>query len=186
MRAQTTIDYAVGISVFIIAVAFAVTFVPGMLEPFATGNQDDTVSANSVASQLATGTLVAPDRPFVVETDCTKEFFETARSGGGPLSTCNATGDTLQKWIGLRDRQNVNLTMSGDDLTDLNTDVQTLCWDDATGTVIEEDDGDCTPGASGDVLLAAGDDVPASVSVTRAQRTVFVDGYDATLEVRIW
>ena len=33
-RGQTTLDFAIGVSVFLIVVAFVLAFVPGMVQPF--------------------------------------------------------------------------------------------------------------------------------------------------------
>lgn len=188
MRAQTTLDFAVGISIFIVAVSFAVTFVPGMLDPFTAGPQSNTVGADRVATQLSTSTFAEPTNPYVLTEVCTVEFFSTARSGGGTLSSCPATGDSLREWIGLSDRQGVNISIEGDDNANLSTDVERLCFDITRGEIVQESNaGDCDP------VFEAGDDPPgSSASVTLARRTMLIPspgaqkGYDATLEVRVW
>jgi hypothetical protein len=58
-RGQTTLDFAIGMSVFLMTTIAVISFVPGMLEPFQTGPQESTVIADRVATQLVESTLVA-------------------------------------------------------------------------------------------------------------------------------
>jgi hypothetical protein len=74
-RAQTTLDFAVGMSVFLIAVAFVLSFTPNIIAPFAESGTEDSVTANRVASQLVEGTLADPDTPYVLDKACTVAFF---------------------------------------------------------------------------------------------------------------
>lgn len=191
MRGQTTIDFAVGISVFLLAMSFAIAFVPGMLTPFTTGNQEETVAANRVASHLTTATLVDPDEPFVLDVSssggCPKEFFETAGSGG-TLSVCTVNGDSLNEWIGLKEQRVVHIEITGDD-GDQGSDTDLLCWDTGRDEVGEF--GNANGGTDCDPVFEAGDDPPSRTgTITVARRTVLIDGsgykYDATLEVVLW
>jgi hypothetical protein len=83
-RAQTTLDFAVGMSIFLIAVAFVFSFTPSLLEPFEGGGTEDSVTANRVASQLVEGTLADPDTPYVLDKACTTAFFAPENSDGDP------------------------------------------------------------------------------------------------------
>jgi hypothetical protein len=75
-RAQTTMDFAVGVSVFLLTVAFAVAFVPGVITPFADVDAGDPVTANRVADDLAGDRLAAPDAPYDLDEDATAAFFD--------------------------------------------------------------------------------------------------------------
>lgn len=82
-RGQTTLDFAVGMSVFLLVVAFVLAFVPGMLQPFESGTQQETAAADRVADDLASGALVA-DRgtPFVLSRECLIGFFALENTDG--------------------------------------------------------------------------------------------------------
>jgi hypothetical protein len=77
MRGQTTLDFAVGVSVFLVVVAFVLTFVPGMLQPFESSVQQETARADSLAEELG-AELLAEDvgTPYVLDRECTFIFFE--------------------------------------------------------------------------------------------------------------
>jgi len=81
-RAQTTLDFAVGMSVFLLTVAFVLSFTPNIVAPFSESGTEDTVTANRVASQLVEGTLADPDRPYVLDKACTTAFFVPENSDG--------------------------------------------------------------------------------------------------------
>ena len=83
-RAQTTLDFAVGMSVFLLTVAFVFTFAPNIAEPFSDSGTENTVTANRAASQLVEGTLASPDRPYVLDKACTMAFFWPGNLDGNP------------------------------------------------------------------------------------------------------
>lgn len=84
-RGQTTLDFAIGMSVFLIAVAFVISFVPGLLDPFSGGGTEDTVTANRVATALAEDVLVEDTaEPYVLDRACTILFFAPEHSDGVP------------------------------------------------------------------------------------------------------
>ena len=83
-RAQTTLDFAVGMSVFLLTVAFVLSFTPNIVAPFSGSGTEDTVTANRVASQLVEGTLADPDRPYVLDKACTTAFFVPENLDGDP------------------------------------------------------------------------------------------------------
>jgi len=74
-RGQTTMDFAAGISIFLVTVAFAFAFVPGIIAPFADTGTADPVTANRLADDLATDRLTAPDEQYVLDRDRTADFF---------------------------------------------------------------------------------------------------------------
>lgn len=77
-RAQTTLDYAVGVSLFLLTVALVVAFVPSMFDPFADA-QDGSVVADRAATQLSSDVLGDPAAPYALNETCVAEFF-----GGTP------------------------------------------------------------------------------------------------------
>jgi hypothetical protein len=76
MRGQTQLDFAIGVSIFLIVVASVLSFVPAMLEPFESSTQQETSAANRVADQLVGGTLGDAGEPYVLDRECTIVFFE--------------------------------------------------------------------------------------------------------------
>ena len=178
-RAQTTIDFAIGMSLFLLAVAFVFTIVPGTLEPLVGSAQEETVAVDRAASQLAEGTLGDPSTPYVLDVGCTTYFF-----GGPTESDCRFDGATLHDRLGLRDGIGVNVQLLGDDADDDGT-LDVLC-NDGSGTVDEAADL-TADGRSCDTEFAVGDSPPAETgSVMVARRVVSIDGIDATLRVRAW
>ncbi|QLC34460.1 hypothetical protein EFA46_009665 [Halarchaeum sp. CBA1220] len=65
-RAQTTIDFAVGASVFLLTVAFAFSFVPGLITPFASGQESAPAVSNRVADDLVQQDLAVEGDPYTL------------------------------------------------------------------------------------------------------------------------
>ena len=122
-RAQTPLDFAIAMSIFLLAVTFVFTFIPSLTAPFVEGNQDKTVTADRVASHLAEGALGDPAEPFVVDDDCARPFFDESTDDSDIPSTCGYSGVNLSERVGVNtDRLQVNVTIeqvnataSGDD-----------------------------------------------------------------------
>jgi len=74
-RAQTTLDFATGVGIFLVVVASVFAFVPGMLEPFASSTQEETAAANRIADNVAGSLLADPDEPYLLDPVCTQAFF---------------------------------------------------------------------------------------------------------------
>ncbi|UHH26114.1 DUF7287 family protein [Halobacterium noricense] len=95
-RAQTTMDFAAGVSIFLVTVAFAFAFVPGIITPFADPDVGDPVSANRIADDLVTDRLASPNQPYALDTERTAAFF--------------ADGDAISE-LALRDYKSANVTL---------------------------------------------------------------------------
>ena len=179
-RGQTTLDFAVGVSIFLAVVMFIFLFVPGIVAPFTVGAQDETVTVNRVADGLTQGQLGSPERPGVLRTDCTVDFFEHASAGGSTIDSCGIRGEDLAEFVGVTDRQNVNVTITGDPSPG-DAGTEQLCWDGSNGRVVERDSGACG------VLLAAGDTPPPNnADSVKATRVALLSGEDITLTVEMW
>jgi hypothetical protein len=102
-RAQTTLDFAIGASIFLLAVAFVFGFVPTMLDPFTSSEDGRLVLADRTAQHLADDALAeSPARPSRLNSTCTAEFFAAADLTGSDdcgftpseeTSSLLATGD---------------------------------------------------------------------------------------------
>ncbi|WP_059056299.1 hypothetical protein ABSL23_09085 [Halobacterium sp. NMX12-1] len=99
-------DFAAGVSIFLVTVAFAFAFVPGIITPFADPDVGDPVSANRVADDLATDRLASPNHPYDLDAERTAAFFED--------------GDAVGE-LAMRDYKSVNVT-----LTNTTGDVATI------------------------------------------------------------
>lgn len=110
-RGQTTIDFAVGATLFLLTIAFVFTFVPVMFQPFAT-SQSDPLVADRTANRLATDVLGDPAEPYVLNETCTTAFFAgTAPPTGCPDPTDGSLGDHPNPMLGVPDDTNLNVTL---------------------------------------------------------------------------
>ncbi|MFB6300276.1 MAG: hypothetical protein ABEH65_08460 [Halobacteriales archaeon] len=161
-RGQTTIDYAIGVALFLLAVGFVITFLPSMLDPFEAGQAKPLV-ADRAASQLAEDTLGRPTEPARLNDSEVVEFFDTDDSV------------PIADELGIDEQYDINVTIKRNVTGDTDPDI--LCYD---GTDIHHT-------ASCSSKLARGPSVPVEYdTVVTARRTVYVDGWDVMLEVRVW
>jgi len=173
-RGQTTLDFAVGMSIFLVALVFVLAFVPGMLEPFSGGTQSETPAVNRVADDLTQRTLTDGDQAYVLDETCTVALF----TSGSP-SACRYDGDSLSDKVGILERSPVNVTIRGD--LDSSGSDSFLCWDGTADTVRERGHPDC------DTVLSAGSKPAGSGGKTvSAHRVALLDGEDVTIEVVMW
>jgi hypothetical protein len=179
VRGQTTLDFAVGMSLFLVSLTFIMLFVPGMLGPFVGGTQDEIPASNRVADDLATRLLGNASEPYALDAHCTQAFFKSATA-----SDCEFDGTTIEERVGVKDRMNVNVTVLGN--TTGGTVDQVLCWDATNERVVERDDASCGPNPD-DVVLARGSNLDGSGGKTvSARRVALLDGRDVTIEVVMW
>jgi hypothetical protein len=158
-RGQTTIDFAIGAGVFLVVVAFVVSFVPGMFAPFE--DPDRAQEADRVATRLSTDALGDPSDPYALNETCTEEFFHQMRGNGSAPATCRFDRTTTA----------VGPTFGIDDVA-VNATVERL----SDGTVVSGDD----------VSFAAGDPAPTTGSLAVARRVVTYEGAAYRLVVRAW
>lgn len=106
-RAQTTLDFAVGISIFLGVVAFAFAFVPTMFAPFDSDTGTNAVLVDRTADRLTADVLAAsPSDPSVLDGTCTREFFDGTVSGD-----CRYDTTDLHDAVGLGPGHRVNVTI---------------------------------------------------------------------------
>ena len=180
-RGQTTFDFAIGVSVFLLAVAFVFSFVPGMVQPFTSSGQEEMAASNRLADRLATDALTDGE-PYILDTACTETFFNASLNGSD--TTCDFEGKTVEEALSLGIRTNLNVTLVGNttainDPADGPTET-TLCLNVDDSVVEAGTTGSCV------TTFATGDSVPESGSVITATRQVSIDGYHAKLVVRVW
>lgn len=107
-RGQTSFDFFVGMSVFLVTVAAVMSFLPGVIEPFTNESGDDAVVVDRVAARLVEDALVEdPTRPNVLNATCTGAFF----TGASPPAGCRFDSSEMATVFGVSDRTDVNVTI---------------------------------------------------------------------------
>ncbi len=168
MRAQTTLDFAIGVTVFILVLIFVFLFLPGTLQPFTASAQEETAASDRIADLIVTDLLTADGQAYILDGECTARLMNDTSS-----PDCDFDGSTLDERLDLDDRLTVNLTMRAG----TSNDVQ--CW---TGTgVVPTSDSSC------DTELVGGPAPPENTrSMVTARRIVRIEDTVLSLEVRMW
>lgn len=180
-RGQTTIDFTIGISVFLGVIIFIFVFAPGILTPFTVTGQSEAVTVDRTADYLAQDALGSPDEPYVLDRGCTVAFFD--RSADDPPDTnddtCRYDGDPLNEQLGLADFRAVNVTLRAN--LSGGGGLSQLYWDTNDRELATTDDPDHVD--SDHVELTIGDSLESQRSTTTATRIVTIAGEDVTMEV---
>lgn len=175
-RGQTTIDFAIGISVFLVVLIFVFLFVPDLLEPFNTGTQEETVAVNRLADELSSRMLGNVSDPYIVSAACTKRFFD-----GRDPGPCDFRDGSIEDQLRLEDRQNVNVTITRTNAIDITNETDVQCWDNTNRSAVNATKSGC------DIRLTRGDSVPSgSSSSVSARRVVNLDGEAVSIKVVMW
>jgi len=176
-RGQTTLDFAIGMSLFLSVVIFIFLFIPGLLSPFSAGIQEETVTTDRVADGLTMGMLGSPQQPYVLDEHCTREFF----AGNAPPSGCGyESGASTEERVGLDPvRENVNVTIRGN-ATGTPAADEILCWDGANQELVAAGTG------CGTTLTAGGNPPTNNDASVTALRVVSLNGQDVTVRVVMW
>ena len=179
-RGQTTLDFAIGVSVFLLAVSFIVLFVPTMFDPFSLGDGAGPVVAERSATHLADGLLVAdPGTPGTLDAGCTIAFF-TANSTAATNEDCRVVPtDSLARDVG---------AISAEEATDedipqrwrVNASVQAL--NESNGVAVRADD---VQSGYGTDRLVRGPDSRGNNADTYS-KVVTVDEDRYRIVVRVW
>lgn len=183
MRGQTTLDFALGVTLFVGAIIFTFTFAPTILTPFETSGQQDTITADRVADQLSQGLLGHPASPYVLDRHCTVAFFD--RIGPDTVhdapARCRYGNGTLTQQLGLGVTANVNISLVGD-LDGSATGSNLLYWNESNNAL-----GERPSGGADEVVLAAGESPPIQNDATvSGTRVVSLAGHDVTMRVVVW
>nr|WP_162413217.1 hypothetical protein [Haloarcula salina] len=181
-RGQTTLDFAIGISVFLAVLIFIFLFVPGLLSPFTEGAQEETVVSNRVADGLTKSMLGSPERPYRLDRYCTVEFFDDQAAPASCAGSWSG-GQPVESQVGLDPtRQHLNVTIYGN-VSTAGSGSDRLCWDDTAEAIVEEGNASATCS----VPFSRGETAPTNndQSVT-ATRVVSLDHHDVTVSVEVW
>lgn len=175
MRAQTTLDFAIGVTLFLTVMLFVFAFVPGIIEPFELSGEQDTVVSERLASRLSQSTLAEPGTPFVLDTICAVGFFD---DGAPSPPSCDYDGSDVHERLRLAEHRGVNVSLEG---TLSGSEGELVCWDDPGERLVESSDGAC------DQVLASGGVPPAESEATvTSRRVVSLNRENLTLKVVVW
>lgn len=156
-RGQTTLDFAVAMSIFLVTVLFVLAYAPTMFDPFAGGSGTKLVVADRAATTLSADVLaVSTAEPGVLSAGCVSAFF-------GSSDDCSTSADL--------DDLDETLSLDG-----RNADVK--IHELSTSTPASPD------WAAGELRRETDDSVPTDVAV--ATRTVSIEGDPYRLTVRVW
>lgn len=167
-RGQTTLDFTIGISVFLAVLVFVFAFVPGLLSPFTTSSNDTPALADRTADRLAQGSVGSPENgsighpeePYVLNGSDAEKFFDDPEDPSERLN--------------LPPGRSVNVTIKGNLTGGTENDI--LCWD---GSSLSE--------TSCSTILATGSTPPPDNDATvTSRRVVSIDGEDVNLVVVVW
>jgi len=164
-RGQTLPDFVVAVGIFLLVIAFVVSFVPQMTAPY--DDQEHPVVADRIASDLVGDLLADPDSPSGLDEECTVAFLTDYETTGCAFEDGSLTGA-----VGTADRYSVNVTIQ-------------RTGSDGDHEVLRADGGSIDD--SGTERLARGPTDPDDgTAIATARRTVHFDGADALLEVKVW
>lgn len=100
---QTSIDFLVGMTLFMLTLIFALNFMSGMVEPYTSTSGESIEVADRASDKLYTDTLSSPNqRPGYFNYSSVSEFFE------------NSSEPDIRDALGLSETQNFNITVSSD------------------------------------------------------------------------
>ncbi|ELZ35642.1 MULTISPECIES: DUF7287 family protein [Halorubrum] len=168
-RAQTVLDFVVGMSVFLVAVGFTFAFVPSLLEPYAVGEGATVIVAERGAARLAESSLTGVGSTAALSHACTFAFFGGTAPAADEECGWTEDADDLHAELGVDDLRGLNLTVTQDGR------VQQL-----------ESNGNVT-------TMRAGPAPPRTESVSAASRIVTIDDPESPgdpetyrLTLRVW
>ncbi|WP_336327735.1 DUF7287 family protein [Halovenus sp. HT40] len=175
-RGQTTLDFTIGISVFLGAIIFIFLFAPGILTPFTVTGQSETVTVDRTADYLAQDALGSPDEPYVLDRGCTVAFFdrEADEDPATGAHDCRYDESALNEQVGIGEYQTVNVTLLGN-LSD-GTQLEQLYWDTSDRNLT-------TSSNSNTIELTIGGDIEQRRATTTATRVVTLHGRDVMMQV---
>ena len=178
-RGQTTVDFAISIGLFLIALTVVISFLPGLIDPFAGTPSENPLVADRIANQLVNYQL-AGDAPGTLNTTCTLYFFNTTESSN-PCASFESD-EELDEKLGINENIRVNVTVEQSAPGGVS---EPLCGDRAEYRVLDGED--CDPGDDNQYLLTVGETPPHGGTVAVARRGAYLDGRQSvTLYVRVW
>jgi len=110
-RGQTALDYAIGIGLFLLAVALVFGLLPGLDRP-TVGTTTDRATADRVATRLTSDVLTQPTSPADLNATCTERFYNGTAPRSCPFD--RPAAGNLSYVLGTSDTVRVNTTIEND------------------------------------------------------------------------
>lgn len=99
LRGQTTLDFAIGMGVFLLAVGAVFAVIPALVGPSVGHQVAESTAVDRAADELVRDELAGPSHPYVLNVTATKSFFDG--------TTANA-----RHRLAFDDRVGLNVTLS--------------------------------------------------------------------------
>lgn len=162
-RGQTTLDFAVGMGMFLVTVVFVISYAPTMFDPFAGDAGTQLVVADRAATTLSDDVLAASTaEPGVLSLGCVAEFFDESIDDDGCSTEGDLDNDDILPAV---EHRSYNITIH-----DLDTSA----------------DDPAAPESVGETELTRSRAGSIQTDVAVATRTVSIDGEPYRLTVRVW
>lgn len=161
VTAQTQLDFAVGIGIFLVAFGVVLAGTTPLLTPFTTG-QENIATSDRIADKLTNTLLTTGNEQYTLDKDCTTVFFETFQSSPQePPENCRYdefdSDETLNDVFGVDQTYYINITIK-----DTNDNIVTI---DGTRLTVGS--------------------IPDSGTITQSQRAVRIDNQVYYTYIRI-
>lgn len=170
-RGQMSIDFLIGIGIFLATIGFVSVFITGVVTPFSE-NQAQPLVVNRAAEHLVEDSLASQTDPNRLNRTCTLAFF----GGAGSSGCAFVSSDALTQRVGISDHWDLNITVEENDPLAAGNEI--LCMDPTANLQ------SCSLGGT---KLAAGGNAPAeSNSIATSIRIVSLDKQDVVVKVRLW
>jgi len=171
-RGQINFDFAVGVSILVVTIIIAFSFIPGIFGGITEGRaQSDKVVADRISEWIVTEGLADPHNPGELDLHCTNSFFSPAAA----LDHCGFSSNEIDDNLELDYDRSVYVTL------ERGGDIQ--CWRGAnwrTGQIADSSVAGCVD------EYRAGNPPPTSQEVAVSRRAVTVGATNVILVVRVW
>ena len=171
-RGQTSIDFIIGMTIFLFAIGFVFGFVPSIFEPFVGETASNMIVGDRTASTLTDDIIGDPQTPGVLDVTCTAALFADDLDDEDIPDDCR-----------FDQREDLNRALGVDDERGLNVTIETV--DDGDTEVLERSDVEIA-GDTYDVRYARGPSDPAGSDTIETRRVVEMGDEQYRLYVRVW
>lgn len=176
-RAQTTLDFMIGMGVFLFAILFLIGVIPSIIDPFS-GGQEAPLVADRVAGEVAEGMLVEPGTSSVLNETCTYAFFnESLGEGTGCAVPFDEQETDLSTRLSIDDRYSLNISIRRNVSGGADPDI--LC---TNGDRVAS----CGAIGADETRFTTGPPPAERQTVTATQRAGYLDGKDVIVVVKLW
>jgi len=161
-KGQTTVDFAIAISIFFVAIIFTLTLVPTLFQPYES-KASEKATSERLAKTISKNVLTNPNEEYILNESCTEEFFVQTNGMlnniGGPDCRFDDGALSLRQMFRFDSTVFVNVTI-----------------EDSSGNVRNFNGS----------TMAAGPNPPEVADTSVSKRVVFFDNDQHYLKVTTW